>query len=43
MMNFLFDYGMFLAKSLTVAACLLLVIAGATAMMMTTTRCVSAC
>ena len=28
MMNFLFDYGMFLAKSLTVAVCLLLVIAG---------------
>ena len=31
MMNFLFDYGMFLAKSLTVAVCLLLVIAGAAA------------
>lgn len=31
MMNFLFDYGMFLAKSLTVAVCLLLVIAGAVA------------
>ena len=31
MMNFLFDYGMFLAKSLTVAVCLLLVIAGTAA------------
>ena len=31
MMNFLFDYGMFLAKALTVAVCILLVVAGAAA------------